>query len=654
MTIVKTARILDKKNLFSLNYLALSFLLILFIMPNPVAATDYFVATTGHNNDTGDVTHPWATLVYAVANIKAGDTINIYPGSYSDSGITTVPTSSGKITKITGYNGYPTFDSGSKSGWLISLTGANGVEIDNINITGYGNPIVFTQCRNAYVKNCYIGNCGADARTFEQTSDSGMWNCTITGTGWDSIYTEGTSIVTSNITIDGCRMTNSLSHDFIDFQGDCRNCRVTNNTLSNCGYEAIYVHQTSTYGYPNAGWSLFDNNTIYDTGSAITFDNTFNNSIISNNKIHDLRTGIYVHGIKIASQESDNLTIRDNYLYGTMYSSALYLYMKNSLVSNNTINCPGVLPYIFYGKHNILYKGLSPSGSYTVESDGWDTGGVTIRYPLGMSFSLSSGTPITDSQGSYYTFLTGTRTVTYSGSAKNDPPSYIYPIANFNSNVTTGNASLSVKFTDLSINSNGWNWNFGDGASSTQQSPTHIYTVAGTYTVTLTASNANGTNSKSATITVSAAVSTTPNPIPVAAFSVSPTSGVAPLNVAFTDKSTNSPTAWNWSFGDGAPNSTEKNPAHTYAKAGKYTVSLTVSNAAGSNKVVKPDYITVNALKPPVAAFSASPLSGKKPLTTKFTDKSAGSITSRSWNFGDKSTSTAKNPTHKYSNSRSK
>jgi len=107
---------------------------------------------------------------------------------------------------------------------------------------------------------------------------------------------------------------------------------------------------------------------------------------------------------------------------------------------------------------------------------------------------------------------------------------------------------------------------------------------------------------------------------------------------------------WNWSFGDGAPNSTEKNPAHTYAKAGKYSVSLTVSNAAGGNKVVKPGYITVNALIPPFAAFSASRISGKAPLTVEFTDKSTGSPASYLWDFGDKSSpSTARNPMHKYS-----
>jgi beta propeller repeat protein len=60
------------------------------------------------------------------------------------------------------------------------------------------------------------------------------------------------------------------------------------------------------------------------------------------------------------------------------------------------------------------------------------------------------------------------------------------------------------------------------------------------------------------------------------------------------------------------------------------------------------DIYMATILYPPVAAFTASPISGKKPLNVKFTDKSTGSITSRSWNFGDKTTSTLKSPVHKY------
>jgi PKD repeat protein len=135
--------------------------------------------------------------------------------------------------------------------------------------------------------------------------------------------------------------------------------------------------------------------------------------------------------------------------------------------------------------------------------------------------------------------------------------------------------------------------------------------------------------------------------VPAAAFSASLTSGYAPLTIRFTDRSTGPATSWKWSFGDGT-SSTQMNPSHTYNRLGKYNVSLTVRNAAGINKVTKRSFINVNALKPPLPAFSASPLNGKAPMTVRFTDKSTNNPDSWSWDFGDKSTSTLHNPVHKY------
>lgn len=79
---------------------------------------------------------------------------------------------------------------------------------------------------------------------------------------------------------------------------------------------------------------------------------------------------------------------------------------------------------------------------------------------------------------------------------------------------------------------------------------------------------------------------------PVAAFSANPTFGNVPLFVQFTDSSTNTPTSWAWNFGDGGT-STLQNPTHTYSVPGEYTVSLTATNAGGSNTLTKPNYITV-------------------------------------------------------------
>ncbi len=81
---------------------------------------------------------------------------------------------------------------------------------------------------------------------------------------------------------------------------------------------------------------------------------------------------------------------------------------------------------------------------------------------------------------------------------------------------------------------------------------------------------------------------------PVAQFSGTPTTGPAPLAVTFTDQSTNTPTSWSWTFGDGGT-STARNPSHTYSAVGTYTVTLTATNAAGSDGETKTNYIAVTS-----------------------------------------------------------
>jgi len=75
-------------------------------------------------------------------------------------------------------------------------------------------------------------------------------------------------------------------------------------------------------------------------------------------------------------------------------------------------------------------------------------------------------------------------------------------------------------------------------------------------------------------------------------FSASPTSDMAPLTVRFTDTSLGSPTSWSWDFGDGN-SSTLKDPVNTYYSVGTYTVSLTATNAYGSDIKTQWNYINV-------------------------------------------------------------
>jgi PKD repeat protein len=132
---------------------------------------------------------------------------------------------------------------------------------------------------------------------------------------------------------------------------------------------------------------------------------------------------------------------------------------------------------------------------------------------------------------------------------------------------------------------------------------------------------------------------------PVAAFSDTPLSGCAPLEVAFTDESVGGIITWAWNFGDGGTD-TNPNPTHTYVDAGLFTVSLTVTGPGGSDTKVMEDYVDVE--EPVTAAFALSENSGLAPLAIDFTDQSSGAPTFWHWDFGDATSDTVQNPTHTY------
>jgi len=221
-------------------------------------------------------------------------------------------------------------------------------------------------------------------------------------------------------------------------------------------------------------------------------------------------------------------------------------------------------------------------------------------------------------------------------------PPIVTPVALFTGNVMSGTPPTTVQFTDTSTNSpTSWMWTFGDGGTSTLKNPSHTYTTAGSYTVSLTVTNSGGSNTLTRTnyITVTSAIP------PNASFTGSPTSGVAPLTVTFTDVSTNSPTSWAWTFGDGGT-STLKNPSHTYTTAGAYTVSLTVTNSGGRSTASMTNYITVPAPTPtptPTPSPAPAPASSIKVTTPNGGERlKLGTSQTISWNYTGNPGSTVK------------
>jgi PKD repeat protein len=115
-----------------------------------------------------------------------------------------------------------------------------------------------------------------------------------------------------------------------------------------------------------------------------------------------------------------------------------------------------------------------------------------------------------------------------------------------------------------------------------------------------------------------------------------------PAQVQFTDESF-AATSWAWSFPGGIPStSTQSSPLVTYNTAGQYEVTLTVTNAFGSNSSTQ--IISVDAEPQPVADFDYS-----VNLNQVFFEYTGTGGTSFQWNFGDNSpVSNGQNPIHTY------
>ena len=206
-----------------------------------------------------------------------------------------------------------------------------------------------------------------------------------------------------------------------------------------------------------------------------------------------------------------------------------------------------------------------------------------------------------------------------------------------------GSGSLASLGSSITL----YEWDFdNDGRiDATGAKTSFTFNQKGTYSVTLKVTDSIGVTDQD---TCQVNVRARP---PSASFTFSPEEPTIQDTVNFYDTSSDpdgSVVSWYWNFGDEFT-STSKNPTHKYSNKGSYTVSLTVTDDEDIS-ISTQKIITILNL-PPTADFTYSPSSPAAGKEVQFTDKSSdpeGKSLEYLWDFGDGTTSTKKNPVHRY------
>ena len=166
------------------------------------------------------------------------------------------------------------------------------------------------------------------------------------------------------------------------------------------------------------------------------------------------------------------------------------------------------------------------------------------------------------------------------------------PEADFSASPLGGYAPEDIQFTDLSTgNVTSWQWDFNDDGvlDSTLQNPLQTFINPGNYTVSLVVAGEGGNDTEVKT----EYIVITPCP-KFAEFIAEPTSMSGRNPIQFTDISTGNVTSWSWDFdSDGAIDSNEQNPQHTYTRNGMYSVTLTVSTSECTDTLTKYHHIKI-------------------------------------------------------------
>ena len=236
------------------------------------------------------------------------------------------------------------------------------------------------------------------------------------------------------------------------------------------------------------------------------------------------------------------------------------------------------LTVYFYKEDGTLISGIPQNPVRRVKSKSIASCSFTLGFNTTFAWYAVVSDGILENQSDPFIFYTATT-----------PPDNEPPVANAGGPYSAKTNQIITFDSTGSHDPDGkidfYRWNFGDGSSEIiRQNPTYAYTTEGEYTVTLTVIDNNGASHSD---TANVFISFGENEPPVAN-AIIPSNGIIGETIVFSSQGTEDPDGdvlyYLWDFGDGT-NSTSKDPTHVYESAGKYIVTLRVSDMQYSDTV---------------------------------------------------------------------
>lgn len=468
---------------------------------------------------------------------------------------------------------------------------SDGVVFDNVLMD---NPNSYNM-RMYYARNCEVKNC-----TLQDPGSYNIYGWYATNNTYHGNTIEGGSNTYYNMYLYRCG-SDSISSNFIY---DARRSHVYGyysssssfiNNIVGPGLSQQYSYEHALWIYRSSNWKIWHNTIYTDAGGGASSSNFpyYYPSCLFNyySSSLDVRNNIFEY----AGSQSNGVCVS---MYGGSFSNLDY---NNYQSTQKMCNWS----YTEYNDLSSWQKGLTNFNQNSYEE---------TNYYLDLAnddFHLSALQPGLDGEAlGIETDIDGDQRCNFSQTVGADESSYPVrkPTANF---VVDDTVYVNSPTTILNSNGgiNGQHFWYVDGNFiNNADHLNYTFTSRGSYTISLVTANCGGIDSIAKTV-----VADTSTLAPDGDFIVNKSVSDVFEKVELTDLSTNGPTDWEYiispdsifdplffgtvpryTWTDGT-NQNSRNPVLTFDYPGKYTITMVVSNGAGSDTVVKQDVVLVRA-----------------------------------------------------------